>query len=139
MTNELITFYNGYAETWFSFYWYWLMAGEIMGCFIIAGSIAVASSPTFVTQRVSIKTIAFLVAVLSGINTFLDPLGRAQAYGMGLTNVTNAMLEVQFSPPDDPKLQEKIEKVRSAAAEGLMNLRQKSVAQRPMTPSKPNQ
>jgi hypothetical protein len=121
------------VEVWYDYYWYWLMAGEIVGCIIVVGLIAVASSPPLITRFIETKNLAFFIAALGAMNTFLDPLGRAAGYGQALTTLQIALSAI----PKDAKnvsadqREEAIKKAQDAEATGLKTIRDKSVAQRP--------
>lgn len=136
MFARAVEFYSGYANTWYFAYLCWLTAGEILGCLVVVGSITVASSPSIIVKYIDIKTIAFFVAVLSGINTFLDPLGRAQAYGTALTSLTEVMEDIYLHGSSDPKLEENVNRLATIATQGLTGLRDKAVAQRPLVQQK---
>jgi len=98
VTEELINDLWATAGIWFDYYWYWLMAGEIIGCIIVVGLIAVASSAPFITRFVEPKNLAFVIAALGAVNTFLDPLGRAEGYGSAMTTLQIALTEAETAP-----------------------------------------
>jgi hypothetical protein len=127
-------YYATMADVWYNAYFYWLTAGQIVGAFLVVGSIAVASAPPFLTRFIETKTLAFFVAAVAAINTLIDPMGRAQAYSGALTDLQIALddaLFVRNSPDDFTKA---MSNVKKAADSGLEVIRHKAVEPRPQGP-----
>jgi hypothetical protein len=132
-TQEIVTMYGQYWEAWYSSYREWLISGEILGCVLVVGSITVAASPPFIIRFIDIKTIAFVTAVLAGINTFLDPLGRAKEYGLAVSQIDAAIKDVITSDSNDPKISDKIQRLKVVVEQESAQLRAKAVAQQPIS------
>lgn len=79
------------------------------------------------------RTIAFAIAIASGLNTFLDPLGRAQIYGQALNAISPLIEALDIAGPDSSDDSKLIEQLREAVADYSAKLRAKAVAQQPIT------
>jgi hypothetical protein len=95
--------YWGLVDSWYQTYLTWLVAGELVGSLLIVGSIAVAASPPILTRFIDVKNLAFLVAILAGVNNFLDPIGRAEGYGLATTNLQIALVAADAATKDSPE------------------------------------
>jgi len=112
-------------RVWYREYMRWLFFGEIVGCCLVVGAIAVAANPPFL-MIFDTKNLAFLVAALAAINTFIDPLARAEGYGRAVTE-----LQVAMQPVDGETEAEAKKRLHAAEAQGLRDIRARSVARRP--------
>ena len=134
--NVIVNHYTSYTDAWFSSYVMWLYVSKIVGCLIIVGSIVVASAPPLITRFIDVKTVAFLTAVLGGVNTFLDPLGRARAYGTALAEVWPILAEVEVAystnKPDD--LAREVQKLIDVTAQATTTLHDTAVQKPPNIP-----
>jgi hypothetical protein len=134
--NAIVKDYISYTDAWQLSYVVWLYCGHIVGGLIIIGSIVVASEPRFITPRfIDVKTIAFLTAVLTGVNTFIDPLGRAKAYGTALAEVWPVLAEVEWASstmkPGDAALNQAVKNLINTAAQATQNLHDTAVQKPP--------
>lgn len=124
---------RGFCRTWYLSYNIWLWAGELLGVFVAVGSITVASHPVFITKYLDIKVVAFLVAVAASVNAFLDPLGRAKAFGDALAALDAQLngMQVDIAMKVDQKMvDDEVEKMKRAIADGTLAIRNASVAAR---------
>jgi hypothetical protein len=135
-TSQAIAFGEDYVTHWYSSYITWLWIGETTGVFIAVGSIIVSSSPSFIVKFVDAKTVAFFVAVAAALNSFLDPMGRAEVFGRAVASADVALQELRLDSNPDPDLkgaQAKIDKLKTAIADGTLSIRAKAVAHKPDT------
>jgi hypothetical protein len=122
-----------FAQHWYLSYTIWLYAGEILGIFVAIGSITVASHPAFIIKYIDIKVIAFLVAIAASVNAFLDPLGRAKVFGDALAALDAQLngMQVDIAMNADQKVvDDDVEKMKRAIADGTLAIRNQSVAAR---------
>jgi hypothetical protein len=100
---------------------------------LAVGSIAVAASP--LAKWFDIKNIAFFVAALAGINAFLDPIGRAEGYGVALTGLQLNLDQIALKPVGSKDRMDAILKAQDAEAAGLRDIRGRAIASHPAKPS----
>jgi hypothetical protein len=79
-TVQTIQDFEGTKNAWFRAWKRWQFMNYALGLSITIGSLAVASAPPFLAAVISSQNLAFIVAALSALFTFLRPADRSKSF-----------------------------------------------------------